>query len=98
MYAEHYVRREFLKAGSALLISVLWRDEPESAGEERMAHTATSNSLPSVLTYEDLRSVAPARLSTTRRRRSSTVSGSVRSFHRATAASSRWLLLLRVCK
>jgi len=36
MYAERYVRRDFLKAGSALLISVLWGDEPASAKEKRV--------------------------------------------------------------
>jgi 4-carboxymuconolactone decarboxylase len=53
-------RREFLKAGSALLISILWGAEPASAKEKRMIDTVKSSEVPSILSYEDVRSVAPA--------------------------------------
>ena len=53
-------RREFLKAGTASLITALWGVEPASAQEKRMTDSKKSNTPPSVLTYEDVRAVSPA--------------------------------------
>jgi 4-carboxymuconolactone decarboxylase len=53
-------RREFMKAGTALLIAALWSVDPASAQEKRMTDAKKANGLPSVLTYDDVRAVSPA--------------------------------------
>jgi 4-carboxymuconolactone decarboxylase len=53
-------RREFMKAGTALLIAALWRVGAASAQEKRMTDANKPNRLPSVLTYDDVRAVSPA--------------------------------------
>ena len=51
-----------------------------------MAETNKLNTWPSVLSYEDVRAVSPARWSTTRKERSLTICGSVRKCPHATGA------------
>src|SRR6202011_5402348 len=53
-------RREFLQAGTALLIAALWGGGSASAREKRMTDSKKANTLPSVLTYDDVRVVSPA--------------------------------------
>ena len=53
-------RREFLQAGMALLIAALWGGGSASALEKRMTDSKKANTLPSALTYDDVRAVSPA--------------------------------------
>jgi 4-carboxymuconolactone decarboxylase len=52
-------RREFMKAGTTLLIAALWSVGPASALEKRMTDAKKPHGLPSVLTYDDVRAVSP---------------------------------------
>jgi 4-carboxymuconolactone decarboxylase len=53
-------RREFMKAGMALLITALWGVEPVFAQEKRMMDSKKSVALPVSMMYEDVRAVSPA--------------------------------------
>jgi 4-carboxymuconolactone decarboxylase len=53
-------RRDFMKAGMALLIAALWGAEPAFAQEKSMTDSKKSNPLPASLTYDDVRAVSPA--------------------------------------
>jgi hypothetical protein len=54
-------RRGVLKATMGVTIAMLWRGSPAYADEERMTDTTKSYALPSVLTYDDVRAVSPAK-------------------------------------
>lgn len=53
-------RREFIKAGSTFLIAALWGVGIAPAQEKRMTDIKKPKTLPSVLTYDDVRAVSPA--------------------------------------
>jgi alkylhydroperoxidase/carboxymuconolactone decarboxylase family protein YurZ len=53
-------RREFMKAGAALLAVALWRGEPAFAEEKSMSDPTKPNASARSLTYEDVRAVSPA--------------------------------------
>lgn len=53
-------RREFMKAGAAVLTAALWDAGSASAQEKRMTDIEKQKALPSVLTYDDVRAVSPA--------------------------------------
>jgi 4-carboxymuconolactone decarboxylase len=53
-------RRDVLKATMGVMIAAPWGGSPAYAEEERMTTTTKSNALPSVLTYDDVRTVSPA--------------------------------------
>ena len=53
-------RREFMKAGMAYLIAALWGARCPSAQEKRMTNSMKPNTLPCVLTYDDVKAVSPA--------------------------------------
>jgi 4-carboxymuconolactone decarboxylase len=53
-------RRNFINAGFGVSIVALWRGESTFARENKMRNSKKTNQLPSMLTYEDLRSVSPA--------------------------------------
>lgn len=59
-------RREFMKAGMAFLIAALWGARFASAQEKSMTNSMKPNTLPSVLTYDDVRAVSPGYLPSTR--------------------------------
>lgn len=52
-------RRSLLKIGLSLSIMALWQIEPIEAQEREMADSKKSGPVPSVLTYDDVRSVSP---------------------------------------
>lgn len=60
----HLDRRDLIKAALALFLTALWDGEPIFAQEDtqknRMTIMANSHTLPSVLTYDDVRAVSPA--------------------------------------
>jgi 4-carboxymuconolactone decarboxylase len=53
-------RRELMKAGMAFLIAALWGARSASAQEKRLTNSMKPNTLPSLLTYDDVRAVSPA--------------------------------------
>jgi 4-carboxymuconolactone decarboxylase len=53
-------RRDVLKTSATLMIAVLWGAGPAVTQENKMTDTRKSNTLPSVLTYDDVRAVSPA--------------------------------------
>jgi 4-carboxymuconolactone decarboxylase len=53
-------RRDALKTGVTLMIASLWGASPAFTQEKKMTDTKKPNTLPSVLTYDDVRAVAPA--------------------------------------
>jgi 4-carboxymuconolactone decarboxylase len=53
-------RRDVLKATMGVMIAKMWGGRPDYAEEERMTTTTKSYALPSVLTYDGVRAVAPA--------------------------------------
>ena len=53
-------RREFIKTGAVVLISVLWDLSAASARENRMTDTKKPLTAVSGLTYDDVRAVSPA--------------------------------------
>lgn len=53
-------RREFMKAGTALLMAALWSVDPASAQEKGMTGAKKASGLTSILTYDDVRAVSPA--------------------------------------
>jgi 4-carboxymuconolactone decarboxylase len=53
-------RRDVMKTSAAFMIAAMWGAGPAFTEEMRTTDTKQSNALPSVLTYEDVRSVSPA--------------------------------------
>jgi 4-carboxymuconolactone decarboxylase len=53
-------RREFIKTGAVVLISALWDVRAASAQKKRMTDTKKPLTVPSGLTYDDVRAVSPA--------------------------------------
>jgi len=53
-------RRDLLKTSATLMIAVLWGAGPTVIQENKMTDTKKPNTLPSVLTYDDVRAVSPA--------------------------------------
>src|SRR5882762_6280376 len=53
-------RRDVLKTTATLMIAALWEAGPASTQEKKMTGTKKPNTLPSVLTYDDVRAVSPA--------------------------------------
>ncbi len=53
-------RRDVLKTSATLMIAVLWGAGPAVTQENKMTDTKKPNTLSSVLTYDDLRTVSPA--------------------------------------
>jgi 4-carboxymuconolactone decarboxylase len=53
-------RRDVLKSTTALMIAALWGVGPAFTQEKKMTGTKKPNTLPSVLTYDDVRAVSPA--------------------------------------
>ena len=53
-------RRDLLKTSATLMIAALWGAGPAITQENKMTDTKKSNTLPSVLTYDDVRAVSPA--------------------------------------
>src|SRR5258707_15806407 len=53
-------RREVLKTSATLMIALLWGAGPAVAQENKMTDKKKPNTLPSVLTYLDVRAVSPA--------------------------------------
>ena len=53
-------RRDVLKTTATLMIAALWEAGPASTQEKKMTDTKKPNTLPSVLTYDDVRAVSPA--------------------------------------
>ena len=53
-------RRDVLKTSATLMIAVLWGAGPAVTQENKMTDTKKPNTLPSVLTYDDVRAVSPA--------------------------------------
>ncbi len=53
-------RRDVLKTSVPLMIAVLWGAGSAVAQENKMTDTKKPNTLPSVLTYDDVRAVSPA--------------------------------------
>ncbi len=53
-------RRDVLKTSATLMIAVLWGAGPTVTEENKMTDTKKPNTLPSVLTYDDVRAVSPA--------------------------------------
>ena len=53
-------RRDVLKAGAALMIASLWEAGPALTQEKKMTDRKKPNTLPSVLTYDDVGAVSPA--------------------------------------
>lgn len=53
-------RRDMLKSIATFMIAALWGASPAFTQEKRMTATKKSSTLPSVLTYDDVRAVSPA--------------------------------------
>ncbi len=53
-------RRDVLKTSATLMIAVLWGTGPAVTLENKMTDTKKPKTLPSVLTYDDVRAVSPA--------------------------------------
>jgi 4-carboxymuconolactone decarboxylase len=53
-------RRDVLKSTTRLMIAALWGAGPAVTQEKRMADTNKPDTLPSVLTHDDVRAVSPA--------------------------------------
>jgi 4-carboxymuconolactone decarboxylase len=53
-------RRDVLKTSATIMIAVLWGAGPAVTQENKMTDTNKPNTLPSVLTYDDVRAVSPA--------------------------------------
>ncbi len=53
-------RRDLLKTSATLMIAVLWGAGPAVTQENKMTDAKKSNTLPSVLTYDNVRAVSPA--------------------------------------
>jgi 4-carboxymuconolactone decarboxylase len=53
-------RRDVLKITTTLMIAALWGAGPAFTQKKRMTDTENSNTLPSVMTYDDVRAVSPA--------------------------------------
>jgi len=53
-------RRDVLKTTATLMIAALWEAGLASTQEKKMTDTKKPNTLPSVLTYDDVTAVSPA--------------------------------------
>jgi hypothetical protein len=90
-------RRDVLKTSATLMIAVLWGAGPAVTQENKMTNTKKPKTLPSVLTYDDVRAVSPA-LEYYTKDRYSTVYGSGPICHHGIEASSPCLPSSHVSK